>query len=49
MTQKYLHLNAETQVKELEKVGGILPGDFFTGQKTVRSKDFQEMREAGNA
>ena len=49
MTQKYLHLNQEAQVQELEKLGNILPGEFFTGQKMGRSENFEEMPIAGTA
>jgi integrase len=47
MTQKYLHLQENTQRKELEKLGGIFPVMNLTGQIMVRSEDLDVMPIAG--
>jgi integrase len=49
MTQRYLHLQDETERAELEKLGGLFAGKSFTGQKMGRSDDFEEMPVAATA
>ena len=49
MTQRYSHLQEQTERAELEKLGGIFAGQSFTGQKTGRSDDFEKMPVAGSA
>jgi integrase len=49
MTQRYLHLQEQTERAELEKLGGIFAGRSFTGQKMGRSENFEEMPVAGTA